>query len=64
MYPRIFGNWSRIPWGFMERTVGTAVLNILHCILFSTTVSFSSVIVRDKVQTRTQLILTVIMLCT
>ena len=63
--------YAWIPWelvadplGFVERTVGTTCLSILHSILFSATISFSSVIVRDKVQTRTQLILTVIMLGT
>ena len=64
MYPRIPWELVADPLGFVERTVGTTGLNILHSILFSTTISFSSVIIRDKVQTRTQRILTVIMLYT
>ena len=64
MYPWIPWELVPDPLGFVERTVGTTGLSILHSILFSTTISLSSVIVRDKVQTRTQRILTVIMVGT
>ena len=64
MYPRIPWELFADPLGFVERTVGTTGLSILHSIPLSTTISFSSVIVRDKVQTRTQHILTVVMLYT
>jgi hypothetical protein len=64
MYPWIPWELVADPLGFVEPTVGTTGLSILHSILFSTTISFPSVIARDKVQTRTQHILSVIMLDT
>jgi hypothetical protein len=64
MYPQIPWELVADPLGFVERTVGTTGLSILHSILFSTTISFFSAIERDKVQNRTQHILTVIMLYT
>jgi hypothetical protein len=64
MYPWILWELVADPLGFVERTVGTTGLRFLHSILFSSTISLSSVIVRDNVETRTQRILTVIMLGT